>query len=377
MAMSGVPSPFLSWMDVGEDDCYEASLESLAGPSPLYSPTKLPSSTPLSDSKLSKSHSSHTPEFGSAEYWCLTGNVHFGRGEFMAAVDRFTRAIDVSSGVPTGSSGDEDSTTKHEDNVPPSVTPLDVIYLSNRSAAYFALGRRVDMQHSLRDAERCIAFLPQWPKGYLRKAVAARGLGQYSTAKAALLVGREVALRGAVAAVEDDGTAATHVDYRGLHHRDALPALNAALDELEKMMLFHGTEDAPDEDASSAPASGGEEDKFTVLEKWLLSRGTSTFPYLFMQKYSENNRGVHARSDVPPECQVMAIGKEFLITVEMARLSHYGRLLAAAGIDRDLSAAKHCYLAIFVLADRKYVHDLPFRELPPPVCVVHRFIDVL
>jgi len=98
-----------------------------------------------------------------------------------------------------------------------------------------------------------------------------------------------------------------------------------------------------------------------------------------MRRYedSANNRGVHARVDsaytsghsslsvpvkstlhlfhavftVPPDTEIMAIGKEYLITVEMGQATPIGRKIAAAG-RLDLSAYKHCYLAIFVLWDR-------------------------
>jgi hypothetical protein len=49
----------------------------------------------------------------------------------------------------------------------------------------------------------------------------------------------------------------------------------------------------------------------------------------------------------------MTIGREFLITVEMGKACPAGRKLVAAGLDASLSAAKHCYLALFVLWDRR------------------------
>jgi len=87
-----------------------------------------------------------------------------------------------------------------------------------------------------------------------------------------------------------------------------------------------------------------------------------------MRKYSEGNRGVHARADIGPEAEVMAIPRRFLITVEMAADSPPGRLLAAARIDRELSAAKHCYLALFVLWDRRNAGSFfqPYYRILPP-----------
>jgi hypothetical protein len=53
----------------------------------------------------------------------------------------------------------------------------------------------------------------------------------------------------------------------------------------------------------------------------------------------------------PPDTEIMAIGKDFLITVEMGHNSPIGRKMLAAG-PLDLSAIKHCYLAVFVLWDQ-------------------------
>jgi len=47
------------------------------------------------------------------------------------------------------------------------------------------------------------------------------------------------------------------------------------------------------------------------------------------------------------------VGLDYLITVEMGRASPLGRRLAAAGVDRELSASKHCYISLFLLWDRK------------------------
>ena len=59
---------------------------------------------------------------------------------------------------------------------------------------------------------------------------------------------------------------------------------------------------------------------------------------------------MHARCDVGAEMDVMSIGEDFCVTVERAKEHPLVAQLAAAGIDADLSAAKHCYLALFLLA---------------------------
>lgn len=94
---------------------------------------------------------------------------------------------------------------------------------------------------------------------------------------------------------------------------------------------------------------------------------TSSFPALVMKSYGANGRGVHARCDVGPEREVMAIAREFLITVETAKAFPAGRKLAAAGVDHELSAAKHCYLALFVLWDRRNAESFyqPYYRILP------------
>jgi hypothetical protein len=109
-----------------------------------------------------------------------------------------------------------------------------------------------------------------------------------------------------------------------------------------------------DNDTVDAHAS----DKFYELEKWLLSTGTSKFPLLYMRAYghTHTSRGVHTRSDVHAEEEVMCIGREFLITVEMGKACPVGQKIVTATVLNpafELSAIKHCYLAVFVLTDRR------------------------
>jgi len=330
--------------------------------------------------------------------------VHYSRGEFMAAVERYSDALDAGSAATdaAGSGGGSgaveeakgaDGGERKSSSTPPPPSPaspparltgvsLGALLHANRSAAYFALGRPADMVHALADAQAAMDAAPGWPRGAFRRGIAERGLRRMASARKTLTVG---ALAAAAAAAEAVGTgagaaagAAAGVKAGGYEVRLA-DAFGAALAELDRQVAFFGEEDAvlppavpsvvaaagaaAASTAAAAVESGGgagDGDVFTSLETWLQSRGTSAFPSLFMQHYDEGSRGVHSRCDVAPETCVVSIGREFLITVEMARASPLGRKLAAARMDGCLSAAKHCYIAMFVLLDRQYVASLCF-----------------
>jgi stress-induced-phosphoprotein 1 len=55
-------------------------------------------------------------------------------------------------------------------------------FYSNRSVAYLSYD---NPSEALNDAETCIAMNPSWPKGWLRKGAALKGLGLYDEAIAA------------------------------------------------------------------------------------------------------------------------------------------------------------------------------------------------
>ena len=87
----------------------------------------------------------------------------------------------------------------------------------------------------------------------------------------------------------------------------------------------------------------------------------STFPFLSIRRYGSGDyRGVHARCDVAPETELMAVGEDYCITVERAKEHPIVAQLTAACIDRELSASKHCYLALFLLAARADGAASPF-----------------
>jgi tetratricopeptide (TPR) repeat protein len=193
--------------------------------------------------------------------------------------------------------------------------------LCRRSAAHAALGTKASFEAAAADGLAAVTRNPAFHLGYFRAGVALRSLCRFSDAEKLL--------------------------SEGLSRAPDPTLFQEAIEELAKIR-------AVETEAGLEPAVAAREaDRFRELEEWLLHGGGSTFPALYMRRYedSASNRGVHARVDIPPDTEVMAIGREFLITVEMGQACPIGRKIAAAG-RLDLSAAKHCYLAVFVLWDR-------------------------
>lgn len=83
------------------------------------------------------------------------GNASFQAGDFSAAVQHFTKAIELN--------------------------PSDHVLYSNRSGAYASLKQ---FENALKDAEMCIKLKPDWAKGYSRKGLAEFNLGRVREAEA-------------------------------------------------------------------------------------------------------------------------------------------------------------------------------------------------
>jgi len=98
------------------------------------------------------------------------GNASFKAGDYAAAIQDYTRCIELD--------------------------PSQHLALSNRSAAYLKLGDSA--QEALLDAERCVELAPSWAKGYSRKAAALQELKRWDEALAACE-------SGLLACPDDDG----------------------------------------------------------------------------------------------------------------------------------------------------------------------------
>jgi stress-induced-phosphoprotein 1 len=88
------------------------------------------------------------------------GNAHLQKGEFDAAIEAYTKAIEL--------------------------IPTDHIFYSNRSAAYLSSNQALK---ALDDAQVCINLAPTWPKGHSRKGAALHALKRFNDAKAAYEAG--------------------------------------------------------------------------------------------------------------------------------------------------------------------------------------------
>ena len=81
------------------------------------------------------------------------GNDAFAAGRYAEAIEHFTKAA--------------------------ALDPTNHVFYSNRSAAQAGLG---DFESALADAEKTVAYKPDWPKGYSRKGAALYGLRRFNDA---------------------------------------------------------------------------------------------------------------------------------------------------------------------------------------------------
>lgn len=88
------------------------------------------------------------------------GNEYFKQGQFELAIELYSRALEVA--------------------------PSSHIALSNRSLAFYKLGR---YDSALDDADLCVQTNEKWAKGHLRRATALNALGRHKEAKKACVTG--------------------------------------------------------------------------------------------------------------------------------------------------------------------------------------------
>ena len=88
------------------------------------------------------------------------GNECFKQGQFELALEFYSKAL--------------------------SVSPSNHIALSNRSVAFYKLGK---YNSALEDANKCVETNKSWAKGHLRKAAALNALGKHKEAKEACVTG--------------------------------------------------------------------------------------------------------------------------------------------------------------------------------------------
>ena len=245
-------------------------------------------------------------EEGSAEYFKFQGNARFAAGEFSAAAEQYSLAIDVLEGSrPEG--GDAAAAAELDEGL--------MKVHSNRSAAYLSAG---DGERALADADRAVLLGEGWAKAYFRRGEALRALGRLDDAKAAF----------------GDGL------QRDPENGDLRRSLASLGEQLVALRI--------EEEERSADHPDMED--YRAMVSWL-REGGAEFPLLYIKRYSETYRGVHARRAIPETTQILKIPRKFLITVEHGKDCPIGRLMEAKGA--DLTARKHCYLSVFGLWDMK------------------------
>lgn len=106
------------------------------------------------------------------------------------------------------------------------------------------------------------------------------------------------------------------------------------------------SEDNESEEKKDAPASEGGESKSTSTTTNEINDG------------SDEMRGVHALTNLPPQAIIVSIPLRCLITVEMGQNTPIGRKILSS--DLELDAPKHIFLMIYLLWDRAFNGDDSF-----------------
>ncbi|KAH7474885.1 DnaJ-like protein subfamily C member 8 [Phytophthora ramorum] len=124
--------------------------------------------------------------------------------------------------------------------------PENAVYLSNRSAAYLALGDA--RGKALKDAEKCIELRPDWWKGYSRKGAAQHALQRYDAARATYNEGLKLEPdNGSLLQASEDAYAAGQAHSKKLREQERLRA------EMEQREAANREEQRPKEEKKDEP----------------------------------------------------------------------------------------------------------------------------
>lgn len=208
---------------------------------------------------------------------------------------------------------------------------------SNRSAVFSALK---DYTEAFNDAKKTIEIKEDWPKGYFRKGHALEGLLQYPEAYAAYNEGLK---------------------------RDAndVALLKASADLKQLMEELKLTE-------AEMKMENPDEDKFVNMCNWL-KEGGAKFPKLYLQYYSDDYRGCHSLTKIPPDDVILYVPHSHVMTSEVAKASKIGKAIIASPVELR---SKHSYLASYLLQEKHkgkggfwhpYLKVLPERYANMPI----------
>jgi hypothetical protein len=73
-----------------------------------------------------------------------------------------------------------------------------------------------------------------------------------------------------------------------------------------------------------------EKDRFEVMIDWLRAGG-GKFPYLYLQYYGEDYRGVHAMTRIPNDTVILEVPLPLIMTSEVAKDSEIGKRIINSG----------------------------------------------
>ena len=119
-------------------------------------------------------------------------------------------------------------------------------------------------------------------------------------------------------------------------------------------------------DDYESKTSDSSEAKYRAFENWLLVNGAE-FPDVVLKSYSDNVRGVHTRTDVPPHMCIISIPLKCLITDLMGRTqTEAGRMVFAPNVNANLSAPTLIAVVLFILENQR-----------DPKCFFKPYFDVL
>eukprot|EP01084_Bolivina_argentea_P046641 85884_1 len=178
------------------------------------------------------------------------GNVEFQNGNFIKAVEYYSKAIKL----------EENNHTLY----------------SNRSAAYTHCGKYLD---ALNDANKCIKLKPEWAKGYVRK--------------------------GNVYSTQNKLEEAEAVYNRGLKLCTEQAPLKKAINNLENLKI-----QTLDKDDKIVGGHHAQAEKFRTLINWLI-QGGAKFPKLYLKFYSPEYRAIHAMTRIEKDEDICYIPHDY------------------------------------------------------------------
>lgn len=207
---------------------------------------------------------------------------------------------------------------------------------ANRSAAYSAKKMYTE---ALADAQTVVKLKPAFAKGFYRMGVAYEGLMRLNEAVAAL-------------------NKCVELDPKDETAKATLAGVSALMNEMKLTQSEIVLKENP------------EKDRFEIMCDWLRA-GNAKFPYLYLQYYDEDYRGVHALARIPNDTVILEVPLKMIMTSEVAKDSDIGKRIINSGCKLR---STHSYLASYLCQEKykkgsewaPYINILPqaYRNMP-------------